>query len=70
MAFTRSLGETGATQAVVASAITAPVYIVNLISKQHAYYTAALACIVLIVVSYVFMLSLRLATRRKKKGAI
>ena len=65
MAFTRSLGETGATQAVVASANTAPVYIVALISKQHAYYTAGLACIVLIVVSFVFMLGLRYITRRK-----
>jgi thiamine transport system permease protein len=66
MAFTRSLGETGATQAVVASANTAPVYIVALISKQHAYYTAGLACIVLIVVSFLFMLSLRYVTHRTK----
>ena len=66
MAFTRSLGETGATQAVVSSANTAPVYIVTLINKQHAYYTAALACIILIVVSFIFMLSLRYVTRRSK----
>jgi thiamine transport system permease protein len=68
MAFTRSLGETGATQAVVASANTAPVFIVALISKQHAYYTAALACIVLIAVSFVFMLGLRFITRRKSEA--
>ncbi|MHC1709107.1 MAG: ABC transporter permease [Methanomassiliicoccales archaeon] len=67
MAFTRSLGETGATQAVVASARTAPVYIVDLIKMQTAsgYYTAGLACIVLIIVSFVFMLALRYITNRR-----
>ncbi|MHC1681030.1 MAG: ABC transporter permease [Methanomassiliicoccales archaeon] len=67
MAFTRSLGETGATQAVVASARTAPVYIVDLIKLQTAsgYYTAGLACIVLIIVSFVFMLALRYITNRR-----
>jgi thiamine transport system permease protein len=67
MAFTRSLGETGATQAVVASARTAPVYIVDLIKLQTAsgYYTAGLACIVLIIVSFVFMLALRFITNRR-----
>lgn len=67
MAFTRSLGETGATQAVVASAQTAPVYIVNLIKLQTAsgYYTAGLACIVLIIVSFIFMLALRFITNRR-----
>jgi len=69
MAFTRSLGETGATQAVVASAQTAPVYIVNLIKLQTAsgYYTAGLACIVLIIVSFVFMLALRYITNRRSR---
>ncbi len=67
MAFTRSLGETGATQAVVASARTAPVYIVELIQLKTAsgYYTAGLACIVLIIVSFVFMLALRYITNRR-----
>ncbi len=67
MAFTRSLGETGATQAVVASAKTAPVYIVDLIRLQTAsgYYTAGLACIVLIIVSFMFMLALRYITNRR-----
>lgn len=67
MAFTRSLGETGATQAVVASAKTAPVYIVDLIRLQteSGYYTAGLACIVLIIVSFVFMLALRYVTNRR-----
>ncbi len=69
MAFTRSLGETGATQAVVASAQTAPVYIVNLINLKtpSGYYTAGLACIVLIIVSFVFMLALRYITNRRSR---
>jgi len=65
MAFTRSLGETGATLAVVSNANTAPVYIVNLI-KGDQFYLAALACIVLIIVSYVFMLALRYVTRKRR----
>jgi len=65
MAFTRSLGETGATLAVVPEAITAPVYIVSLIKNYHAYYQAGLACIILIGVSYAAMLSMRFVTRRK-----
>ncbi|MDD1769594.1 MAG: ABC transporter permease subunit [Methanomassiliicoccales archaeon] len=71
MAFTRSLGETGATLAVAPSINTAPVFIVNLISPktgQPDYYTAALACIVLIILSYVIMLSLRYLTRRRRKA--
>ncbi len=64
MAFTRSLGETGATLAVVASANTAPVYIVNLVNQQS-YYLAAMACIVLIIISYMFMLLLRRFTREE-----
>jgi ABC-type sulfate transport system permease component len=67
MAFTRSLGETGATQAVVASAITAPVYIVELI-QNDAFYTAGLTCIVLIIVSYLAMLALRYATNGRRGG--
>ncbi|MEM3058459.1 MAG: ABC transporter permease subunit [Methanomassiliicoccales archaeon] len=67
MAFTRSLGETGATQAVVSEAITAPVYIVELVKEQN-YYAAGLACIALIVVSYLAMLFLRYITKRKRKG--
>lgn len=66
MAFTRSLGETGATQAVLGNdAPTAPVYIVSLV-KAGAFYQAALACIILILVSYAFMLVLRYITKRRK----
>jgi len=66
MAFTRSLGETGATLAVVADANTAPVYIVNLV-QEGAFYRAAIACIVLIAVSYVAMILLRYVTRRRRR---
>ena len=65
MAFTRSLGETGATLAVNAEAKTAPVFIVNLIKNDQAYYQAAVACIVLIAVSYMAMLLLRYLTKRQ-----
>jgi thiamine transport system permease protein len=65
MAFTRSLGETGATLAVVANANTAPVYIVNQIKAEN-FYVAAIACIILIIVSYVFMLALRYLTAKRK----
>lgn len=65
MAFTRSLGETGATLAVVSNANTAPVYIVNLI-KADQFYLAAMACIVLIIVSYIFMLALRYVTKKRR----
>jgi thiamine transport system permease protein len=71
MAFTRSLGETGATLAVAPSINTAPVFIVNLISPkigQPDYYTAALACIILIILSYVIMLSLRYLTGKRRKA--
>ena len=64
MAFTRSLGETGATLAVVGNANTAPVYIVNLVNA-HSYYLAAMACIILIIISYLFMLLLRRFTREE-----
>jgi thiamine transport system permease protein len=67
MAFTRSLGETGATRAVIANANTAPNFIVTLIDNQD-YYGAALACIILIIISYLFMLALRWITRRRKEA--
>lgn len=67
MAFTRSLGETGATQAILGNnAQTAPVYIVSLV-KAHAFFQAGLACIILILVSYVFMLMLRYITKKRKE---
>jgi thiamine transport system permease protein len=65
MAFTRSLGETGATLAVVSNAKTVPVYIVDLV-KEGSYYQAAMACIVLIFVSYLAMLLLRYLTVKRR----
>ena len=65
MAFTRSLGETGATLAVSSTAQTAPVYIVNMIRSEQ-FYVAAVACIILIIVSYIFMLGLRFVTAKRK----
>jgi thiamine transport system permease protein len=65
MAFTRSLGETGATLSVAANANTIPVYIVNLV-KGGSYYPAAMACLVLIVVSFITILLMRYLTRRAK----
>ncbi|MDD4307892.1 MAG: ABC transporter permease subunit [Thermoplasmata archaeon] len=55
MAFTRSLGETGATLSVVKSANTVPVYIVDLV-KDGSYYPAALACLVLIIITFITMM--------------
>ncbi len=66
MAFTRSLGETGATLAIQSNASTAPVYIVNLV-KSASFYQAGLACIILIFVSYLAMLALRYFTRKRKE---
>lgn len=48
----------------VANANTAPVYIVDLVNEQS-YYLAAMACIILIIISYVFMLLLRRFTREE-----
>jgi thiamine transport system permease protein len=66
MAFTRSLGETGATRAISTTVLTAPNYIVNLVKVDKDYYTAALACIILIIISYALMLTLRYVTKRRK----
>ena len=65
IALARSLGETGATLAVSPTTVTAPVYIVNLINNK-AYYQTALACIVLIIVSFIFLLLLRYTTRKER----
>jgi thiamine transport system permease protein len=63
MTFTRSLGETGATLAVSPKAITAPVYIVELI-RSGSYYQAGLASILLIMVSFVIVLVMRRLTSK------
>jgi len=63
MAFTRSLSETGATMAVVVETKTAPVLIVEWVQSQ-ALVDAGWACIVLITISYLIMLSFRYAASR------
>jgi len=67
MAFTRSVGETGATLAVSTQTETAPILIVNLITKSHDYYVAALAELVLLSVSFAAILGLRLIVERRRR---
>ena len=64
MMFARSLGETGATLAVSSTVVTTPVYIVTLVNK-NALFEAALACIILIGISYLILLGLRRLSSRK-----
>lgn len=68
MAFTRSVGETGATLAVAGTAIvTAPVFIVSLLDPANPnYYAAALATVILMLVSATAMLLMRYLTWRAK----
>jgi thiamine transport system permease protein len=66
MAFTRSLGETGATLAVVKDANTVPVYIVKLVQNLE-YYPAALACIVLIAITFITMMIMRYITKKAER---
>lgn len=63
MAFTRSVGETGATLAVSPKSITVPVFIVNLI-RAGDYYQAALAQVVLLLISFIALLGMRFLLRR------
>ena len=63
LAFTRSLGETGATVAISSSVNTVPVYIMSLINKNH-YSEAAFCSIILIAICFVFMLIVRLMVSR------
>ncbi len=68
MAFTRSLGETGATQAVAGTGVeTIPLLIVNIItSKAPQYYEAALAQLALLGVSFAAILAMRLVVERRR----
>jgi ABC-type Fe3+ transport system permease subunit len=68
MAFTRSLGETGATQAVAGTNLeTIPLFIVNIItSPTPRYYEAALAQLALLGVSFAAILVLRLVIERRR----
>ena len=67
MAFTRSVGETGATLAVSPQASTAPVFIVNLLNLETGnFYLAALSVAFLTLVSAGAMLGMRYVTRRAR----
>ncbi len=61
LAFTRSLGETGATLSISSDLNTVPIYITNLV-QDHMYAEAAVCSIVLIAICFVIMLVLRLVT--------
>lgn len=62
LAFTRSLGETGATIAISTDINTVPCYIVDLV-KDKAYPEAAMCSIILIAVCFVLMFAVRMLTR-------
>ncbi len=68
LAFTRSLGETGATLAITSSVQTVPIYITSLI-KSGMYSEAAICSIILILICFVFMFAVRLVTHRGAKNA-
>lgn len=68
LAFTRSLGETGATVAISDSVSTVPVYIMNLI-KADMFSEAAFCSIILIAICFLFMFALRMITHRGERDA-
>ena len=68
LAFTRSLGETGATVAITSDISTVPVYIMNLISDDM-YSEAAICSIILIIICFVFMFAVRAITHRGDNNA-
>ncbi len=65
LAFTRSLGETGATIAISDSVNTVPIYITNLV-QDHMYTEAAMCSIVLITICFVLMMVVRMLTHRRQ----
>ncbi|MCL1811160.1 MAG: ABC transporter permease subunit, partial [Methanomassiliicoccaceae archaeon] len=68
LAFTRSLGETGATIAISDSVKTVPIYIMDLI-KANNYSEAALCSIILIAICFVFMFAIRVLISRGGRRA-
>ncbi len=65
LAFTRSLGETGATLAISDSVNTVPIYITSLV-QQNSYAEAAMCSIILIVICFVLMMVVRALTHRRQ----
>ncbi len=68
LAFTRSLGETGATLAITSDVKTVPIYITELVSDEL-YSEAAICSMILILICFIMMLALRVVTGRSKKDA-
>ena len=66
LAFTRSLGETGATTAISDTVNTVPIYITHLV-QDGAYTEAAMCSIVLIAICFIIMMALRVVTSRGSK---
>ena len=62
LAFTRSLGETGATIMVMGTVRTIPVLVVEWVEAM-AFPAASFACVVLVLISYILLLTLRYVTR-------
>jgi thiamine transport system permease protein len=68
LAFTRSLGETGATVAISNTIKTVPVYIMDLIKLEN-YSEAAFCSILLIAICFVFMFAIRIVISRGGRHA-
>lgn len=66
LAFTRSLGETGATTSISQTVSTVPVYITHLV-QDGAYAEAAMCSIVLILICFIIIFGLRMITNRRSK---
>lgn len=68
LAFTRSLGETGATVSISSSVGTVPVYIMDLVDNMS-YGEAAMCSIILILICFVLMFAVRILTRGGSRNA-
>ncbi len=65
LAFTRSLGETGATLAISSSVNTVPIYITQLV-EAGSYAEAAVCSMILIVICFILMMAIRMVTNRRQ----
>ncbi len=65
LAFTRSIGETGATTSITSTIQTVPVYITNLV-KTDQYTEAAFCSIILIFICFALLMAVRLVTNKKR----
>ena len=66
LAFTRSLGETGATTSISQNVNTVPIYITHLV-EDGLYTEAAMCSIVLIALCFILMFGIRVVTGRRSK---